>query len=147
MKNTLLLLLSLSATGAAVSTVTTKTMTYDAWDRLTGESVTTGDGTATGSVSDAMSYSYDAVGRMTGRTYGAASSTGSTAETMSYDVRDHLTSQSSPVFSSTLRYTDPSRTVTTGRYDGSISEWSWSRGTGSTVQTYAFTYDGLGRLT
>ncbi len=138
---------SLSATGAAVSTVTTKTMTYDAWDRLTGESVTTGDGTATGSVSDAMSYSYDAVGRMTGRTYGGASSTGSTAETMSYDVRDHLTSQSSPVFSSTLRYTDPSRTATTGRYDGSISEWSWSRGTGSTVQTYAFTYDGLGRLT
>ena len=138
---------SLSATGAAVSTVTTKTMTYDAWDRLTGESVTAGDGTATGSVSDAMSYSYDAVGRMTGRTYGGVSSTGSTAETMSYDVRDHLTSQSSPVFSSTLRYTDPSRTATTGRYDGSISEWSWSRGTGSTVQTYAFAYDGLGRLT
>ena len=68
-------------------------------------------------------------------------------KTMSYDVRDHLTSQSSSIFSSTLRYTDPSRTATAGRYDGSISEWSWSRGTGSTVQTYAFTYDGLGRLT
>jgi RHS repeat-associated protein len=129
------------------ATVILKTMSYDGWNRLTWESVTVGDGTTTGSVSDDMSYSYDAVGRMTGRTYGNASSTGSTAETLSYDVRDHLTGQSSSVFSSTLYYTDPSRTATTGRYDGSVSEWTWSRGTGSTAQTYAFTYDGLGRLT
>ncbi|MBQ6286592.1 MAG: hypothetical protein IJK73_02920 [Bacteroidales bacterium] len=33
------------------------------------------------------------------------------------------------------------------RIDGSISEWTWTRGSGSTAQTYAFTYDGLGRLT
>ena len=50
-------------------------------------------------------------------------------------------------FSSTLRYTDPSRSTTTGKYDGSISEWTWSRETGSTAQTYGFSYDGLGRLT
>ncbi|MBQ6286595.1 MAG: hypothetical protein IJK73_02935 [Bacteroidales bacterium] len=127
------------------ATVITKTLSYDGWDRLTGESVTVGDGTTSGSVSDQVSYSYDAVGRMTGRTLG--SGTGATAETLSYDVRDHLTSQSSSVFSSTLYYTDPSRTATTGKYDGSVSEWSWNRGSGTTTQTYAFSYDGLGRLT
>ena len=127
------------------ATVILKTMSYDGWERLTGESTSVGDGTPAGSVSDVVSYAYDAVGRMTGRTYGAG--TGAVAESLTYNVRDWLTAQSSPVFSSTLRYTDPSRTATTGRYDGSISEWTWSRGTGSTAQTYAFSYDGLGRLT
>ena len=136
---------TLSSTGSAVSTVSLKAMSYDAWDRLTEESTTVGDGTAAGSVSDVMSFSYDAVGRMIGRTYGSGS--GAVAETLSYDVRDHLTGQSSSAFSSTLRYTDPSRTAITGKYDGSISEWTWSRGAGSTAQTYAFSYDGLARLT
>ena len=57
------------------ATVITKTMSYDGWDRLTGESVTVGDGTTSGSASDQVSYSYDAVGRMTGRTYGNSSGT------------------------------------------------------------------------
>jgi len=138
---------ALSSNGAATTTVTLRTMSYDAWDRLTGESTTVGDGTAAGSVSDVMAFSYDAVGRMTGRTYGNAASPGATAESLSYDVRDHLTGQSSSVFSSALRYTDPSRTATVGKYDGSVSEWTWSRGSGGTAQTYAFSYDALGRLT
>ncbi len=129
------------------ATVVTRTLSYDGWDRLTGESVTVGDGTTSGSVSDHVSFSYDAVGRMTGRTYGNASSAAATAETLSYNVRDWLTGQSSPVFSSTLYYTDPSRSATTGKYDGNVSEWSWSRGSGTAAQTYAFSYDGLGRLT
>ena len=136
---------AVSATGADECTVTLKTLSYDAWGRLTGESTTVGDGTTSGSVSDVMAYSYDAVGRMTGRTYG--SGTGAVSEALSYNVRSWLTGQSSPVFSSTLRYTDPSRSTTTGKYDGSISEWTWSRETGSTAQTYGFSYDGLGRLT
>ena len=136
---------AVSATGADVCTVTLGTLSYDAWGRLTGESTTVGDGTTSGSVSDVMAYSYDAVGRMTGRTYG--SGTGAVTEALTYNVRGWLTAQSSPVFSSTLCYTDPSRSATTGKYDGSISEWTWSRGTGSTAQTYAFSYDGLARLT
>ena len=136
---------AVSATGADECTVTLGTLSYDAWERLTGESTTVGDGTATGSVSDVMAYSYDGVGRMTGRTYGTG--TGAVSEALSYNVRSWLTGQSSPVFSSTLRYTDPSRSTTTGKYDGSISEWTWSRETGSTAQTYGFSYDGLGRLT
>ena len=136
---------AVSATGADECTVTLGTLSYDAWGRLTGESTTVGDGTTSGSVSDVMAYSYDAVGRMTGRTYG--SGTGAVSEALSYNVRSWLTGQSSPVFSSTLRYTDPSRSTTTGKYDGSISEWTWSRETGSTAQTYGFSYDGLGRLT
>ena len=41
----------------------------------------------------------------------------------------------------------PSRYATTGRYDGNVSEWGWNRGNGTTAQTYAFSYDGLRRLT
>ena len=136
---------AVSATGADECAVTLGALSYDAWGRLTGESTTVGDGTTSGSVSDVMAYSYDAVGRMTGRTYG--SGTGAVTEALTYNVRGWVTAQSSPVFSSTLRYTDPSRSATTGKYDGSISEWTWSRGTGSTAQTYGFSYDGLGRLT
>lgn len=129
--------------GAA--TVVTKSLSYDGWDRLAGEVTTVSGGGA--EATDRVTYSYDAVGRMTGRTYGEPGSAGSTAETLSYNARGWLTGQSSPVYSSTLRYTDPSRTSTAGRYGGSISEWSWSRGSGSGMQTYAFSYDGLNRLT
>ena len=129
--------------GAA--TVVTREMSYDGWDRLAGEVTTVSGGGA--DATDRVTYSYDDVGRMTGRTYGEPGSAGSTAETLSYNARGWLTGQASPVYSSTLRYTDPSRTSTAGRYGGSISEWSWSRGSGSGMQTYAFSYDGLDRLT
>ena len=129
--------------GAA--TVVTREMSYDGWDRLAGEVTTVSGGGA--DATDRVTYSYDDVGRMTGRTYGEPGSEGSTAETLSYNARGWLTGQASPVYSSTLRYTDPSRTSTAGRYGGSISEWSWSRGSGSGMQTYAFSYDGLDRLT
>ena len=123
------------------STVVTRTLAYDGWERLTGETVNTAG------KSDQMSYTYDAAGRMTGRRYGSQSSSGSTAETLSYNVRGWLTGQSSDVFSSTLEYADPSRSATGQRYNGCISEWTWSRGSGSDAQTYAFSYDGLDRLT
>ena len=129
--------------GAA--TVVTREMNYDGWDRLAGEVTTVSGGGA--DATDRVTYSYDDVGRMTGRTYGEPGSEGSTAETLSYNARGWLTGQASPVYSSTLRYTDPSRTSTAGRYGGSISEWSWSRGSGNGMQTYAFSYDGLDRLT
>ena len=151
------LFLNLSFTGKTVAsrkvvtpyggaaTVVTREMSYDGWDRLAGEVTTVSGGGA--DATDRVTYSYDDVGRMTGRTYGEPGSAGSTAETLSYNARGWLTGQASPVYSSTLRYTDPSRTSTAGRYGGSISEWSWSRGSGSGMQTYAFSYDGLDRLT
>ena len=151
------LFLNLSFTGRTVAsrkvvtpsggaaTVVTMEMSYDGWDRLAGEVTTVSGGGA--DATDRVTYSYDDVGRMTGRTYGEPGSAGSTAETLSYNARGWLTGQASPVYSSTLRYTDPSRTSTAGRYGGSISEWSWSRGSGSGMQTYAFSYDGLDRLT
>ena len=151
------LFLNLSFTGKTVAsrkvvtpsggaaTVVTREMSYDGWDRLAGEVTTVSGGGA--DATDRVTYSYDDVGRMTGRTYGEPGSAGSTAETLSYNARGWLTGQASPVYSSTLRYTDPSRTSTAGRYGGSISEWSWSRGSGSEMQTYAFSYDGLNRLT
>ncbi len=151
------LFLNLSFTGRTVAsrkvvtpsggaaTVVTMEMSYDGWDRLAGEVTTVSGGGA--DATDRVTYSYDDVGRMTGRTYGEPGSAGSTAETLSYNAKGWLTGQASPVYSSTLRYTDPSRTSTAGRYGGSISEWSWSRGSGSGMQTYAFSYDGLDRLT
>ncbi len=151
------LFLNLSFTGRTVAsrkvvtpyggaaTVVTREMSYDGWDRLAGEVTTVSGGGA--DATDRVTYSYDDVGRMIGRTYGEPGSAGSTAETLSYNARGWLTGQASPVYSSTLRYTDPSRTSTAGRYGGSISEWSWSRGSGSGMQTYAFSYDGLDRLT
>ena len=151
------LFLNLSFTGRTVAsrkvvtpsggaaTVVTREMSYDGWDRLAGEVTTVSGGGA--DATDRVTYSYDDVGRMTGRTYGEPGSAGSTAETLSYNARGWLTGQASPVYSSTLRYTDPSRTSTAGRYGGSISEWRWSRGSGSGMQTYAFSYDGLDRLT
>ena len=126
--------------GRADSLVTE--VSYDSQERPVSETA------ALGGRVQSMTYSYDAVGRMTGRTRGAGSGRPELAETLSYNVRDQLTGLSSDVFGMTLRYHDPAL-GSTPRYNGAVSEWEWRRGdgTGADANAWSLTYDAAGRLT
>lgn len=52
-----------------------------------------------------------------------------------------------PVFSMDLHYYDPTKTTTTPSYSGNITEWEWQFAPGDDQNLYAFSYDGLSRLT
>ena len=111
---------------------------YDDRGRLLSESHSLNDCTFGG-----ISYTYDALGRLAGKTFGSGSST--VAETLTYDIRGWLTGKTGNVFSESLRYTFPQRQGTAPCFTGSISEWGWSNGSGN--EAYAFSYDSFGRLT
>ena len=92
-----------------------------------------------------VSYSYDAAGRLTGRTHGIGSDPYGLTETMTYDTRDRLTGLNSDVFGMTLRYHDPAL-GSAPRYNGTVSEWEWNHGTGTETDAWSLSYDGAGRL-
>ena len=87
-------------------------------------------------------YSYDAPGRLTGKTYGSGGS--AVIETLSYNLRGWLTGKSSSKFSMQLRYQSPTN-LSSPCYNGNISEWEWDH-PGKGVLMYGFAYDGLNRL-
>ena len=54
------------------------------------------------------------------------------------------------MFRETLRYASPQKPGTTARYDGNISEITFTSSNGTPTpssDTYGYAYDGLGRLT
>ena len=51
------------------------------------------------------------------------------------------------VFGETLRYASPTKPGSMARYDGNISEITFSTGSATDAGTYGYTYDGLKRLT
>lgn len=120
--------------------------TYDARGRRLSETVSLNSGAAA-----QVAYSYDGLGRPAGMTMGGGSSSGtSVVQTDAYDMQGRMSSRAAslggtPLFSMSLRYGAPSR-GTSPRWSGGISEWEWRQGTG-TPHTYAFSYDGVGRLT
>ena len=61
-----------------------------------------------------------------------------------------LTEQSSDLFEMKLKYYDPEKPGTVPSYTGNITEWEWKHkgdNADNTLNTYAFTYDKLSRLT
>ena len=108
--------------------------TYDAQGRLLTQSVSLNGGTAA-----TLTYSYDALGRLTGKRYG------STEESLTYNVRGWLTGKESTPFRMRLRYAIPEG-GSGARWNGSLSEWEWQHGTNAAMM-YGLTYDGLNRFT
>ena len=128
------------ALSANSSTPTVKNTEYDYDDRgrLVSETVTINN-----SVVSSTSISYDELGRPE-----TVSGNGLT-QTQEYNLHGWLagisaTAANSNVFSETLRYAESIHA--TPLYSGTISEIQWQQGA-STPATYAFSYDGAGRLT
>ena len=119
--------------------VLVSTFAYDHAGRLLSAMASLNDG-APGSVS----YGYNALGQLSSRQFGPGD--GVLTETCAYNVRGWLAQQNSDKFGMKLRYQDPVH-GTAARYSGDISEWEWQHKEGDhPVDTYAFAYDGLGRL-
>ena len=107
---------------------------YDAQGRLLTQSVSLNGGTAA-----TLTYSYDALGRLTGKRYGELD------EDITYNLRGWLTGKESTPFRMRLRY-ETTEGGSTARWNGSLSEWEWQQGT-NPAMLYGFTYDGLNRFT
>ena len=119
--------------------VLVSTFAYDHAGRMVSATASLNGGSA-GSVS----YGYDALGRLSSRQFGPEE--GVLTETCAYNVRGWLARQNSDKFDMKLRYQDPALGGA-ARYSGDISEWEWQHKEGDhPVDTYAFAYDGLGRL-
>lgn len=106
---------------------------YDERRRLLSTSVKLNNGSPA-----TTTYTYDAVGRLTGQKHG------NLQETLAYNSRGWLTSKESTPFKMKLRYESPS-VWTNACWNGNISEWEWQHGTNITMM-YGFTYDGVNRL-
>ena len=111
---------------------------YDQRNRLVSASVS-----VNGSAPALTEYSYNALGQLTGMSFG------DTEETIGYNIQGWLTSSDvvSPagtrLFSSALEYFAPEHT--TPSYTGNIAEWNWENGNGE--HAYSFSYDKCSRLT
>ena len=112
---------------------------YDHAGRLLSATASLNGGSA-GSVS----YGHNALGQLSSRQFGPGD--GVLTETCAYNVRGWLAQQNSDKFGMKLRYQNPALGGA-ARYSGDISEWEWQHKEGDhPVDTYAFAYDGLGRL-
>ena len=119
--------------------VLVSTFAYDHAGRPQSATASLNDG-APGSVS----YRYNALGQLSSRQFGPGD--GVLTETCAYNVRGWLAQQNSDKFGMKLRYQNPALGGA-ARYSGDISEWEWQHKEGDhPVDTYAFAYDGLGRL-
>ena len=98
----------------------------------------------------AVACSYDALGRLAGKTFGDAMDSGYGTQSFQYDIHGWPTAISASyngddLFSETLRYASTQKPGAAARWDGGIAEASFTDGDGS--HTYAYEYDGMSRLT
>ena len=78
------------------------------------------------SMAATLTYSYDALGRLTGKRYGNLN------ESLTYNVRGWLTGKESTPFRMRLRYATPEG-GSAARWNGSLSEWEWQYGTNAAM--------------
>lgn len=95
-----------------------------------------------------MEMSYTDLGRLEERRMGGGQSP--VTDSLRYNIQGWLSSQraareGTDIFSLNLAYFSPSSPATEARYNGSVSECSW-RQAGQEGNTYAYSYDSLGRL-
>ena len=140
-----------SGSGSAITGDLNKAFTYDAMLRPTGNTAQLTSGVTSGP-QGLLNYTYDDLGRAA-----SLKRADNATETTSYGytLQGWLRSASSPNYAETLRYANPSRaaTDTLPGKAGLVTEWT-SRQKGTTAtggvsssMTYAYSYDGAGRLT
>ena len=121
------------STGSALSEVITQT--YDTWDRPLVTKHKRGSSTAV----TIASRTYDKAGRLKTLTRNGKTALKST---YSYNIRSWLYDISGTLFSETLSFVSGSP----ARFGGDVSKVTWKddRNTGTTRDSYSFTYDGVG---
>ena len=98
-----------------------------------------------------VAYSYDAVGQLSGKTYGTG--THAIHETMEYNIQGWFTEKNSELFDMSLDYYNKWGRIddVSPSYTGNITSWQWQHKgdpTGNGPQNrYNFTYDDLSQLT
>ena len=136
--------------GSAVTNHLDKTFTYDSRVRLTNQTAQLTSGGTSGP-QGSLGYTYDALGRNATFTRGTGTAADTTPYT--YTVQGWLKTADGTTYSETLYYQDASNTNGLPGKAGLITEWTTlQKGTtadgGTTVSdTYAYEYDGAGRLT
>ena len=91
-----------------------------------------------------VNYSYDALGNLTGKSYGNGVTDNLQYNIQGWGTVSQTVKGSETLYSQRLRYYDAEKG--SGLYNGNISEWRMQQGTNA-ASTYRYGYDGLGRLT
>ena len=91
-----------------------------------------------------VNYSYDALGNLTGKSYGNGVTDNLQYNIQGWGTVSQTVKGSETLYSQRLSYYDAEKG--SGLYNGSISEWRVQQGTNA-ASTYRYGYDGLGRLT
>jgi len=112
---------------------------YDQRGRLLSERVS-----INGVEKATVNYSYDALGYLTGKSYGNGVTDNLQYNIQGWGTVSQTVKGSETLYSQRLRYYDAEKG--SGLYNGSISEWRVQQGT-NTASTYSFSYDAIGRLT
>ncbi|MCE7057182.1 RHS repeat-associated core domain-containing protein [Algoriphagus sp. AGSA1] len=100
-----------------------------------------------GAVKTLVQYTYDDLGRQTGKTFPTVASNAN--QTSTYNIRGWLTGQGSGftgIFKQTLYYNSG---ATVNRFNGNIARVSWTGGQETTpiTRTYNYAYDNANRIT
>mgnify|MGYP000507702051 CR=1 FL=1 len=124
-----------------------RTFTYDDRSRLLRETTQVNGGELA-----VVAYSYDAVGQLSGKTYGTG--THAIHETMEYNIQGWLTAKNSELFDMSLDYYNKWGHIddVSPSYTGNITSWQWQHkkvdGTADADErAYRYRYDDLSRLT
>ena len=91
-----------------------------------------------------VNYSYDALGNLTGKSYGNGVTDNLQYNIQGWGTVSQTVKGSEMLYSQKLSYYDAEKG--SGLYNGNISEWRMQQGTNA-ASTYRYGYDGLGRLT
>ncbi len=91
-----------------------------------------------------VNYSYDALGNLTGKSYGNGVTDNLQYNIQGWGTVSQTVKGSETLYSQRLSYYDAEKG--SGLYNGNISEWRMQQGT-NVASTYRYGYDGLGRLT
>ena len=91
-----------------------------------------------------VNYSYDALGNLTGKSYGNGVTDNLQYNIQGWGTVSQTVKGSETLYSQRLSYYDAEKG--SGLYNGNISEWRVQQGTNA-ASTYRYGYDGLGRLT
>ena len=91
-----------------------------------------------------VNYSYDALGNLTGKSYGNGVTDNLQYNIQGWGTVSQTVKGSETLYSQKLSYYDAEKG--SGLYNGNISEWRIQQGTNA-ASTYRYGYDGLGRLT
>ena len=125
---------------AGALTITKGTVySYDQRGRLLSERVS-----INGVEKATVNYSYDALGNLTGKSYGNGVTDNLQYNIQGWGTVSQTVKGSETLYSQRLRYYDAEKG--SGLYNGNISEWRAQQGTNA-ASTYRYGYDGLGRLT